>query len=111
MALTHTLEIFLHFETKLRAALLLTSKDMNNHKINERADGQESRGELPLDVARVSDHPLSGVWCRVKPPHLNCVTCRIQFSHPVKARNHAEFIKPSEHFVKLPLRKAVNPQQ
>lgn len=42
--------------------LLLTSKDMNNHKINGRADGQESHGELPLDVAGVSDHPLSGVW-------------------------------------------------
>lgn len=64
-------EFFLHFGTKLRWALLLTSKDTNNHKINERADGQENLGELPLDVAWVSVHPSSVMWWRVKPPHLN----------------------------------------
>ena len=64
-------EFFLHLKTKLGGALLLTSKDTNNHKINERADGQENLGELPLDVARVSVHPSSVLWWRVKPSRLN----------------------------------------
>lgn len=46
--------VFLTFWNQTR--LLLTSKDMNNHKIN---DGQENLYELLLAVALVNVHPSS----------------------------------------------------
>jgi len=79
-------EFFLHLQNKPGGVLLLPSKDTNNHKINERADGQEHLGELPLDVARASAHPSSGMWWRVKAPSFQPLSlCRMLHSRLLKA--------------------------
>lgn len=87
-------EFFLHFETKLKQALLSTSKDTNNCKINERADRQENLGELHLDVAQV-------MWWRTKPPHL--FIHMMQFSHLFKTGKMEHSLPSQDLLLSCPL--------